>query len=315
MADASFATAVQGSTAIGQPAVEFPVYMGGADAGGLKRGLLVDATGNLAVTLGGAGSSTMVQGLQAEGAAVTENPVVTGMVSGGTLIRYLQSVNTVTNTNGQNILATGPSLLDTVSGNYWNMRGDGGGRALVVGGVAAGTAASSIFPVYIGASDGSGNVNAVRSQSLASDGLTAGANGLQMVGNQFLFNGTTFDRQRCNTDVTLLASASRTTTQTSASITTYNAAGITVWLNTTIVGTSSNTLSVVEVDPASGATFTLLASAAIVGNGLTRLHIYPGVTAAANLSASIKLPRTIQIIVTAGNANPSTYSLGYSLLD
>jgi hypothetical protein len=145
--------------------------------------------------------------------------------------------------------------------------------------------------------------------------LTSDSNGaISVVTYLFTFNGTTWDRVRNNTDVTLLASSSRTTTQTSASIPVYNAQGITVWMNTTSVGTSSNTLSVVEVDPVSAVTSTLLASAAISGNGMTRLHIYPGVTVAANASASVRIPRNIQIIVTAGNGNASTYSVGYGLL-
>jgi hypothetical protein len=128
------------------------------------------------------------------------------------------------------------------------------------------------------------------------------------------FNGATFDRIYNNTDVTLLASASRTTTQTSADITTYNASGIHVVLDMTVVGTGSVTVTINGKDAVSGKYYLLLSGAAVITNSTNVYKIFPGAPATANVSANDHLPRTIQIVVTHNNGNAATYSVGYSLL-
>jgi hypothetical protein len=128
------------------------------------------------------------------------------------------------------------------------------------------------------------------------------------------FNGATWDRLRNNVDVTLLASAARTTTQTSADITTYNAVGIHVVLDMTVVGTGSVTVSINGKDSVSGKFYTILAGAAVITNSTNVYRIFPGATVTANVSANDHLPRVIQIVVTANNANAATYSVGYCLL-
>lgn len=86
--------------------------------------------------------------------------------------------------------------------------------------------------------------------------------------------------------------------------------GVKVFVNTTAIGTGSITVAVQAKDPGSGAYATLLASAAIITNGVTVLTVYPGVTVTANVSASDVLPRQWRVSVTAGNANPANYSVG-----
>lgn len=129
-----------------------------------------------------------------------------------------------------------------------------------------------------------------------------------------LFNGATIDRARSNLDVTLLASAARTTTQTSADIINYNGRGLKVTLDMTVVGTGSVTLTINYKDPASGKYILLLSGVAVVTNITSVYTIYPGMVAAANVSANDILPRTFQIITTANNANSATYSVGYSIM-
>lgn len=137
-------------------------------------------------------------------------------------------------------------------------------------------------------------------------GVLGAANGL--------FNGTTWDRQRGNSDTTVLASASRTTTQTQADQTNYNNRGIAVVLSVTSAGTGSVTLTIQGKDVASGAYYTLLAGAAVTSNSTNRYTVFPGATVTANVSANDQLPRTFRVLVTANNANAVTYSVGYSLV-
>lgn len=129
-----------------------------------------------------------------------------------------------------------------------------------------------------------------------------------------LWSGTAWERTRPNIDATLLASAARTTTQTGSDITAYNARGIHVVLDMTVVGTGSVTLTIEGKDSVSGKYYTLLAGAAVTTNSTNVYKIYPGLTAAANAAANDHLPRTFRINVTANNANSASYSVGYSLL-
>lgn len=130
-----------------------------------------------------------------------------------------------------------------------------------------------------------------------------------------LWNGASYDRQRNNTDVILLASGSRTTTQTSADQTNFNARGIKVILDVTVVAAApSVTVSIQAKDPASGKYYTLLTGAAVVTAVTNVYTIYPALVAAANVVANDVLPRTFRVIVTANNANAAIYSVGYSLI-
>lgn len=115
-------------------------------------------------------------------------------------------------------------------------------------------------------------------------------------------------------DVVFLASAARTTTQTQADQANATKQGIEVLINMSVVGTGSITVTIQGKDPISGNYFTVLASAAIVTNILTRLRVYPGLTAAANSRENDVLPSVWRILVTANNANSATYSVGYRLL-
>lgn len=116
--------------------------------------------------------------------------------------------------------------------------------------------------------------------------------------------------------LTLLPSASRTTTQTSPdllNIPNYFAKGIRVVTNMTNVGTGSITVSI-KTRSGSGVYTTLLAGTAITTNIAQTLEVYPGIAVAANASASSNIGEVFQILVTANNANAATYSVDYELL-
>lgn len=112
----------------------------------------------------------------------------------------------------------------------------------------------------------------------------------------------------------VLPSASRTTTQTNILTLGGDTVGLVAVLHMTVVGTGSVTLTVSGYDPVGGATWTILTGAAVITNTTNVYKIYPGLTAAANATVSDVIPRTIQLTVTANNANAATYSLAINLI-
>ena len=117
-----------------------------------------------------------------------------------------------------------------------------------------------------------------------------------------------------NSSTTLLASAARTTTQTSADLYNPYAQGIKVTVDVTTAGTGSITCTINFKDPASGKYVNLLTGAAITTAVTNTYTIFPGATVTANVSANDQLPLVFQIVITANNANTITYSVGYNLL-
>lgn len=90
--------------------------------------------------------------------------------------------------------------------------------------------------------------------------------------------------------------------------------GVKAFVNVTAIGTGSITVTIQGKDPTSGVYYTVLASAAIVVNGLVVLSVYPALTATANLVANDVLPRVWRVLVTANNANPASYTVGASVI-
>jgi hypothetical protein len=178
--------------------------------------------------------------------------------------------------------------------------------------VGANSATGSAIPAnafMMGMSD-STNLAALRTN--LSD---AASNSSALLGvSSWNFNGAAWDRTRGNEDVTLLASAARTTTQTSADLVNYNGTGtLTVVLDATVIGTGSVTVTINRKDVASGKYILMLAGAAVITNSTNVYKIGPHIAAVANSIAQDYLPRVFQIVVTANNANSVTYSVGYTL--
>ncbi len=116
-------------------------------------------------------------------------------------------------------------------------------------------------------------------------------------------------------NVSWVPSAAYTTTQ-SIDVDVRDFRSIIVNVDITNAGTGSITVSINGKLIAANKYVTLLASAALIANGTTRLRVTPGeVAAVANLSAVDVLPQIVQILVTANNANPCTYSVDYELAD
>lgn len=112
----------------------------------------------------------------------------------------------------------------------------------------------------------------------------------------------------------LISAAGATTSLTGDDWVNADKRGAKVVLDMTAVGTGSVTLTIQGKDAVSGKYYTLLAGAAVTTNSTNVYEVYPGVTAVANVSASTALPRTWRVSVTANNANPTTYTVGASIL-
>lgn len=215
------------------------------------------------------------------------------------------------NTTNTGLLTQGFGYV--YNGTTWDrMRGNTTGTN-VQGAGAIGTAIGSAGnPIVAGGSDGVSMI-ALPIPSNQTDGVANARNRVEGWAYGFLSNGTSWDRQRNNIEATALASAARTTTQTVA-VTNYNGRAIHVILNVTSAGTGSITLSIQGLDPVSGNAYTLLSGAAVTTNSTNVYKVGPGLTAAANSVANDYLPRSMQLTITANNANSMTYSCGYSLM-
>lgn len=107
--------------------------------------------------------------------------------------------------------------------------------------------------------------------------------------------------------------AASTTTVTGPDVTNDTGArGITVVVDTTVIGTGSITVTIQGKDKASGKYFTLLAGAAVVTNVTNVYTVFPGATVTANVSANAALPEIFRVVATANNANAATYTVGWS---
>jgi hypothetical protein len=112
---------------------------------------------------------------------------------------------------------------------------------------------------------------------------------------------------------TALASAARTTTTASGDISNPDGRGVWVVLDLTAFTTAASlTLSIQGKDPASGKYVTLFTSAAVTTVSTNAYVVYPGITETANVDASVPVPKTFRVNVVHGNANSTTYSVGYS---
>lgn len=143
-------------------------------------------------------------------------------------------------------------------------------------------------------------------------------------GYNLAFNGATWDRQRGNTEGTLLASAARTATTISPIQTNHNARGVHLFLDISANPGGADTLSLLlyGVNPVTGLRAAAIANVAVPAatSGLFELQVYPGINngtlaaGAATVSKPFTVPRSWLAQVTHSGATSFTYSLGYSLI-
>jgi hypothetical protein len=132
-------------------------------------------------------------------------------------------------------------------------------------------------------------------------------------------NALTWSFMRSNFSGTAIASGARTATNNSSDLNNNNARGVTIMLNVTSAGTGSIQVNVQGKDPVSAGYYKLAADpTAVTTAALFVYEFYPGASTAAaggvTARTACSLPRTFRVIVTHGNANSMTYSVGYSLI-
>jgi hypothetical protein len=161
---------------------------------------------------------------------------------------------------------------------------------------------------------GTGNSNEHLSLVVAQVLSDGSSGGRTLPSTPFLWNSASWDKQRNTSETTLLTSAARTTTQTSADIPTYNLSGITVTLDlTAIVASPSLVVTIDGKDSPSGKYYNLLTSAPIIAVSTNVYRVALGITVAPNLNVSLPLPRFVRTVVTPADADSATYSMGYVL--
>ncbi len=148
------------------------------------------------------------------------------------------------------------------------------------------------------------------------DAIAEFSSGLQLVnGVNLLYNGATFDRQRANTEETLLASAARTASADSADFTNFNAKGAHFIIDVSaIAATPSIVVTIQGKDPVSNEYYDILIGMAITAVGTTVLKVYPGIGQIVNGAASDILPRIFRVSVANADADSITYSIGAVLV-
>lgn len=108
--------------------------------------------------------------------------------------------------------------------------------------------------------------------------------------------------------------AARTATPDTQQLEVAGYRGLHLFINCTdSADTPSVVFTVLGVDPVSGLTYTILASAAVTGATTRILRVGPGLTASANLIVNDVLPPVIRISAVHADADSITYSVGASL--
>jgi hypothetical protein len=131
-----------------------------------------------------------------------------------------------------------------------------------------------------------------------SDGQGNG-NGLVVESHGYGFDGNAWNRWRDNFDAGSVVTPG-TSSQNGADQTNLNGRGVICVVNITAFTGTSITFTIQGKDQTNGLYYTLLASAAQAATTATPLvlTVYPGAAAAANVTASLPVPRTWRMITT-----------------
>lgn len=129
--------------------------------------------------------------------------------------------------------------------------------------------------------------------------------------DSFLFNGSTWDRNRNNSNQTIDASAARTASVAGATATNFNSSGAVVTINVTAVsGTTPTLVGKLQFSPDNGTTWfdydskTVTATISAIGTYI--LKVYPGLTTeVANSAVGLPVPRTLRMYYSIGGTTPS----------
>ena len=277
---------------------------GGVEAAALRVTLASDSTGVVSVDDNGGSltvDGTVAISTNAELGIVTETAPGTDTASSGLNGRLQRIAQRLTS-----LIALLPAAL---------------GQTTKAGSLSVTIASDDIVPVIGGIqadpSDGTANI--------AFYPKATSGNGIPISAMPMLYNGSTWDRSRGNTEATLLASAARTATTNSPDQTNHNGRGVAVTINVTVEGPATLAIKLQGKDSISGNYFDIADFGTIytaAGEAPTRTKtvvLYPGVLTAdhVGIAAGVDgttaksgvLPRTWRAVVTHADATTTTYSL------
>ena len=154
---------------------------------------------------------------------------------------------------------------------------------------------------------------------VAGTALTAAGDGKAAATNlpsaNHVYNGTSWYAQRGNMGQLVFAITPRTASVASGDMLNINGRGIIIAIKVTaITGAPSIQVVLYGRDALMDANRIILISAAITAVGTTFLRVYPGLTAAANLTANDLLEYTWSMEVAHANADSITYGVGATLM-
>jgi hypothetical protein len=115
-----------------------------------------------------------------------------------------------------------------------------------------------------------------------------------------------------NASFVVLASAARTTTQTTNAFLSEYRSALHLVVDVTVAGTGSITPKIQGRD-ANGIYYDILVGTAITTTGTNVLKIGQGFTPSPNAVATDIVPMQWRVIITANNANSMTYTVGANL--
>ena len=119
-----------------------------------------------------------------------------------------------------------------------------------------------------------------------------------------------------NRVVTLLASAARTATNNSATISNPRGKALRFHVDCTArAGSASTVFSFQGYDPVGADYYTILDSAAVTTAAKTTYTIGLGSTVTANVSANVPAPVKFRVLATHGTADAHTYSVSAEILE
>jgi hypothetical protein len=118
-----------------------------------------------------------------------------------------------------------------------------------------------------------------------------------------------------NNSTVLLSSAARTATVATADQSNPECRGVVVIINVTADPASASVVATIQgKDELSGVYYTILTSAAIAAVGTTVLRVFPGATAATNVTANDVLPSTWRVNFVHADTDSITYSAAAQLI-
>jgi hypothetical protein len=110
------------------------------------------------------------------------------------------------------------------------------------------------------------------------------------------------------------ASAARTATPTAFEFSPQAARAVTVFIDATAITSTPSVVCTIDgKDQLSGKWFNMLTAAAVTSVSTKTLRIGPGLAAVANLTIADFLPGAMRIVMTHGDTDSITYSVGVML--